>query len=273
MKTKWLNLVLLLTNRIYGRKQNILAQTGIQTVWGIAVLIVLEIFLAIISLPIYLTTKSAGVVAFFEEKGGYEKVAFDYNLRRVLTVTGVTVILLVWLAKLTLIVSVPSVFGPLKLYSVSDLRPAELAEKEMVQTETGIQTARVAADMAVPVLKGINKERGGNYLFYGEAKPGVTVVLYLSDLQTVIYTGEADKTGYWEIRHLRQDLKLREGNHSVLLFSYDKQKGVRGEVSSAQYFRVVMPWQEALVNQIDVLANWSVVIIIILGIFLTFLTI
>jgi len=54
MKTKWLNFVLLLTNRIYARKQNILTLTGIQTVGGILVLILLEIILAIVSLPIYL---------------------------------------------------------------------------------------------------------------------------------------------------------------------------------------------------------------------------
>ena len=119
MKTKWLNFVLLLTNRIYARKQNILTLTGIQTVGGILVLILLEIILAIVSLPIYLTTKSDGVVAYFEEKGGYEKVAFDYNLRRILTMTGVGVILLIWLIKLLLIISVSSIFGPLKLYQVS----------------------------------------------------------------------------------------------------------------------------------------------------------
>ncbi|MCX6779180.1 MAG: hypothetical protein NTU97_03035 [Candidatus Magasanikbacteria bacterium] len=273
MKTKWLDFVLLLTNRIYTRKQKVLSEVGLKTVANIIVLIGLEIFLALVSLPLYLTTKSGGVVAYLEEKGGYAKVSFDYNLRRILTLTGVGIFLIIWLMKLLLIVLAPHLFGPMRLYQVSDLRPADLLSKETVQTETGIQTARVSPAMLVPSLEGVNKIGGGNYEFYGKAVPNSTVVLLLSDTQSVIYTEVANVEGVWKITHPQTNFKLSPGNHSILVFSYDAAKGIRSEVAPTQYFKVQINWLESLSQKIDVLANWSVVLIIILGIFLTFLTI
>ena len=68
MKNKWLNLVLLLTNKIYTKKQLIIGQAGLGAVYNIFVLILLEIFLGIISLPLYLGLKSAAVVAFLKKR-------------------------------------------------------------------------------------------------------------------------------------------------------------------------------------------------------------
>lgn len=273
MKTKWLDFVLRLTNRIYSRKQLMLQQEGLKSLVNIIVLVSLEIFLAVVSLPLYLTTKSGGVVAYFEEKGGYKKVSFDYNLRRILTLTGVGVFLLIWLFKLLLIILAPQLFGPMRLYNVSSLRPADLLNQELVQTETSIQTARVSSDLPVPSLVGINKIKGGDYEFYGQGAPNSTVVLLLSDVQTIIYTEKIDNGGNWKVRHAQNYFGLSQGNHSVLVFNYDESRGVRSEISPAQYFKVQTSWLENLTKQIDVLANWSVILIIILGILITFLTI
>ncbi len=69
MKNKWLNLVLLLTNRIFDRKQKIIGQTGLGAAYNILVLIFLEILLGLVSIPLYIGMKSSGVVAFFFGKG------------------------------------------------------------------------------------------------------------------------------------------------------------------------------------------------------------
>jgi len=273
MKNQWLNLVLLLTNRIYERKQLIIGQTGLGAVYNIFILIVLEIVLGIISLPLYLGTKSAGVTAFFAEKGTYEKVTFDYNLRRILTLTGVGIIAAIWAVKLALILALPKAYGPLQLYAVTNFRPADILSQELVAAETGLQTARVLGTMPRPELLGVNKAKGGNYDFYGKGQPNTTVVLLLSDQQTAIYTADADKNGDWTITQSQANFKLNEGNHSVLVFSYDKKLGVRSETAPEQFFKVTTTWMDTLVKNVDVLANWSVVIILILGVFITFLTI
>ena len=94
LQTRWLNVVLLLTNRIYEQKQKIIRRSGLSAIFNVFNLVLLELILALVSMPLYLGMKSAGVTAFLEEKSGYEKVTFDYNLRRVLTLTSVSVIFL-----------------------------------------------------------------------------------------------------------------------------------------------------------------------------------
>jgi hypothetical protein len=273
MKNKWLNLVLLLTNKIYNKKQFIINQAGLGAVYNIFVLILLEIFLGIISLPLYLSLKSAAVVAFFEEKGAYAKINFDYNLRRVLTLTGVAIVASIWVVKLSLILFLPSVYGPLPLYSITNFRPADILFKDLVIAETGIQTARIMKTMPRPELLEVKKKSGGDFVFSGKGQPNSTVVLLLSDKQTAIYTAPVDAKGNWQVQYLHSKFKLSDGNHSVIVFGYEEKLGVRSETGMEQFFKVKSSWLDNLVKNVDVLANWSVVIIIIFGIFLTVLTI
>lgn len=272
MRNSWLNLVLLLTNRIYQKKQLIIGQTGMGAVYNIFTLIVLEIFLAIISLPLYISLRTASVTAFFVEKGSYAKVNFDYSLRRVLTLTGVGAVALIWATKLAFIILLPKVYGPLPLYAVSDFRPADILSKDLVAAETGIQTARVVKTMYKPEVTGVNKLKGGDYAFLGTGQPNSTVILLLTDKQTAIYSGQTDKNGKWEIDYLASKFKLGAGNHSVIVFGYDANLKVRSETGLEQFFKVQPSWLDSVVANVDVLANWSVVLIILLGVFLTFLT-
>ena len=275
MKYAWLNLVLQITNRIYQRKQRVVGQEGISAAGNVFVLIFLEMVLAVISLPLYFNLKSERITAFLEEKGGYGKIVFDYNLRRVLTLTGVSIVLTIWIIKLLLILLVPSVFGTLKLYSISELRPPDLltVDTNLINAETEIQTARITSDLPAPELKEVKKSKGKDYIFYGVGQPNSTVVLLLSDLQMAVYTGETDKDGNWQINHLQSDFKLNEGNHSVLTFTFDRENKIRSEFSSEQYFKVQTTVLDMVTRNVDALANWSVVVIILVGVFLTFLTI
>ncbi len=274
MKNKWLNLVLLLTNRIYQRKQEIIGQTGLGVIKNITALIFLEIFLGFLSIPLYLSMKSGKVTAFFSEKGTYEKVDFDYNLRRILTLTGVGIVAIIWIIKLSLIIFIPHVYGPLRLYTVSDLRPVDVINQPNLATvETNIETAKVVQSLARPVLLNVKKLKGGDYLFTGSGRPGTSVVLLLSDSQTAIYTTDVDEDGGWQITQAQSDFRLSDGNHAVVLFTYDPNLGTRSPVSDTQYFKSTSSFVDRLVKNVDTLANWSVVAIILLGIFLTLLTI
>lgn len=271
MQARWLNLVLLLTNCIYSRKQLITGQNGLEAVANIVTLIILEIALGVVSLPLYIALSSNTVTAHLTAKGAYAKVVFDYNLRRILTLTGVGIVFVIWGIKFILIMTVPAVYGPLQLFNVSELRPADLLSIDLA-AETGIQTARVVSSLPLPKLTQVRKAGGGDYVFSGTSQPGSTVVLLLTDGQTAIYTALAGADGKWEISHLRSNFKLNDGNHSILVFSYDKKLGIRSEAAVPQYFKVTSSWLDVLARNIDILANWSVAAIILLGIFLTFLT-
>jgi hypothetical protein len=273
MKNQWLNLILYLTNRIYSRKKAIIGQTGLSVIYNIFLLVISEIFLAVVSLPLYLSLKSAGVTAYMSEKGTYTKVSFDYNLRRVLTLTGVGIFALIWAIKLVLIITLPAVTGPMQLYSVSNFTQADILAKDLVANEIGIQTARIIETMPRPELIKVIKVKGGNYDFTGKGNPGSAVVLLLSDRQTAVYSADVDSGGNWKISHSQTGFRLSEGNHSVIIFNYDKKLGIRSEAAPEQFFKVTTTVWDSLVKNIDALANWSVVVILLLGVFLTFLTI
>jgi hypothetical protein len=273
MKTQWLNLVLLLTNRIYARKQQVIGQAGLGAIYNIVVLVALEIILGIVSLPLYLSLKSESVTAFLSEKGTYTKVSFDYNLRRVITLTGISIFALIWAAKLIFILVLPSVYGPLQLYSVSNFNPADILAKDLIASEIGIQTARVVNTIPRPELTKVEKSARGDYNFLGKGQPGTTTVLLLSDQQTAVYNADVDNNGNWTVGHSQDSFRLKEGNHSVIVFSYDKKLGVRSEAAPEQFFKVTGSWLDVLTKNIDVMANWSAAVILLLGVFLTFLTI
>ena len=273
MKNKWLNLILSLTNQIYSRKKLVMENIGLKALGNIIVLVILEVLLGVISLPLYLALNPQKVTAYFSEKGSYAKVNFDYSLRRILTVTGVAIIALIWAIKLLLILLFPVAYGPLQLYSVSNLAPVDIMNESLAAAETGIQTARNIGTMPKPSLSEVRKMKGANYSFFGQGQPNTTVVLLLSDISSAVYTAEVDKSGHWQVDHQQNNFKLSEGNHSVVIFGYDPKLGVRSETAPEQFFKVTSSWADYLIKNVDFLANWSVVIIILVGVFLIFLTI
>lgn len=273
MKKRWLDLVLRLTNRIYVAKKHILGESGLSAVKNIVFLVILEIVLAILSLPLYIGLKSSKVTAFMEEKGGYSKITFDYGFRRILTLTGIAIILILWLIKLFFIVFVPTVYSPVNLYDFSDLRPADILTEELITEEVGVQSAKIDEFLKVPKLLGVNKIDEGDFAFYGTGEPLSTVVLLLSAKQTAIYSTEVAKDGNWQIEHLQRNFKLAEGNHSLLVFSYDKEKGMKSNVSAEQYFKVTSEWMDSLKKNIDVISNWIIIVIVLFGIFIIVLTV
>ncbi len=273
MKTKWLNLILDLTNKIYSQKQDLLSGVGIRIIGDIVSLIFLELILALVSLPLYLGVKTTGVLAFFQEKGAYSKISSDYKLRRVLTVTGVGIVFIIWLVKLLLIVLPPVAYGPLQLYTVSNLSPVEISRQELITQDTAIQTAKTVDTLAVPRIEMVERVNPDKYSITGTGIPGKSVVLFLVEDRTLMYVSDVDNKGNWQVDHLQSDYKLKDGIHSVFAFSYDKDNGLRSRSTFAQYFRVQEGILEKVSQNIDSLSNWTVAILIGIGVFLTFLTI
>lgn len=265
-------MILFLSNRIYSKKQSILSGEGWSVVKDVLLLILFQIFSALISLPLYVSVKPVALASYIKDTAKYTKIATDYNLRRILTLTGVGAFLIVWTIKLLFIVAVPNFFGPLRLYEVVNFRPADILNSDLVATETGLQTARILSGIPTPTLKEVKKVNGGDYVFSGSAAPFSTVALLLSANQTAIYSASVDKNGEWEIKHTQSGFRLAEGNHSVIIFAYDQKNNTRSQAAPEQYFKVTTGILDKTINSIDHIANWSLVIILALGVFLTILT-
>lgn len=273
MRAKWLKFVLRLTNQIFKKKQAIINKEGFSVVSNVLSLFFFELFLAVVSFPLYLGVKPEKVVAFFKEEGSYKKVAYDYSLRRILTLTSAGIIFFLLLIKLLIILVTPNVAGPLQLYTMTDLEPADVLTSDITIAETQIQTAKVLDVMRKPKVQEIEKMRNGAYTFRGTGQPMTTLVLFLSDQQTAIYTVEVDENGDWEVEYTKKDFKLSEGNHAVVAFCYDEKSSGRSQLSDQQYFKVKTSLADKLFNNMDVFLNIIVIIIIALGIFLIVLTV
>lgn len=271
MRTKWLNLILSLTNQIYMRKKQLLKQTGFMAVMHVFALIILEIILAIISFPLYVGVRPETTTAYLEDKGAYGKIIFDYNLRRILTLTGLGIVLTILALKLILIIAVPPIYGPLHIYEVSNLQPLDITNRELIINEISIHTSKISKSIPRPVLKSVDKLSNGNIVFYGTSQPLNDVVLLLSDRHASIFYGLADINGNWQIDNSQQSFKLAEGNHSILVYSYDKNSGLRSETSDERFIKITSKWTDSLVRNVDVIMNWLIVIIVLTGAFLTFL--
>lgn len=273
MKEGWLNLILRLTNLIYRKRESELGRQGIKSVINIFNLVWLEIILMIISLPLYLTISSVKATAYLVEKGGYAKIAVDYNLRRILTLTGVGVIFIIWVIKFSFLMLTPQLYGPMRLYSITESGPLVLNDKISIIQDTNMQTAKVDNSFVLPVISSLEEAIGGRYRFSGTGKPGNQIVLFLTGYQNIMYVDNIGADGKWVVEHSQSDLKLSNGIHSVFAFHYNKDRGVRSQTTAENYFRISSSFLDQLSQNIDNLANGSVILIIILGILLTLLTI
>ncbi len=273
MKAAWLNLVLELTNKIYQKKQLVLNERGFQVVILIFGLIFLEIALAMVSAPLYVSMRSGDVTAYLGEKGKYGKIAFDYSLRRILTLTGLGMICVIWAVKLGLILFVPRAFGPLQLYRISALQPVDVMDQGLIQTETAIQTARMDPSMPKAELTEVRRVGGGGHIFSGTGRPSLRAVLFLTNQNMTVYYADVEKDGHWRVEHSEKDFVMSEGNHGVSVFLYDPQRRIRGQISDVQYFKVTPHWTDRVVRNVDTLANGTAAAIIVMGALITFLTI
>jgi len=271
MKTAWLKLILDLTNRIYRSKQTLIEQEGFGMIKSVLLLFFLELALSLISLPLYLGLRTEKVIAFFREKGSYDSVVSDYRLRRILTLTGVAIIFFVWFLKILIILLTPKIVGPLSLYKVINFAPTELTEESLNTVELEIETAPYLDTIKMPQLSGVEKLSGGRYAFFGKGHPLSTIVLFLRDQQTAIYTEEVDASGNWRIIYTKKDFRLSEGNHAVAAYCYKEDLGGRSRLSTQQYFKVTQSWLDRLVENSDNIINILLILIILSGVFIMIL--
>ncbi|MFC1612250.1 hypothetical protein ACFL29_00145 [Patescibacteria group bacterium] len=250
----------------------VIRERGIKGIKHTFVLMLLEFALAIISLPLYLGMSPSKTTVFLEDKGGYEKIAVDYSLRRVLTLTGVGIILIFWIIKLVFFMLMPIFYGPQELYTITQ---KELlgATEEIIVEETGVHTAKISEDLPVPKIGEIFKSGINKYVFSGTGEAGESVILFLTDQQTVMYSDKVENDKTWKIEHLQSEFKLTEGQHSIFVFHYNKDDNTRSRTSLEKVFEVRMSFLEKAFQRIDDIANWGIIFIIIAGVFIMILTI
>ncbi|PCH92233.1 hypothetical protein COB80_00350 [Candidatus Kaiserbacteria bacterium] len=122
MRLQWTNTILQITAKISKRKRGLIRQTGALILSDVIVILVLEIYLALISLPMYLIMQS--------KEGALGSV--EYRIRRIITLSVLVALLILWAIKLLLIVIVPSVLESNSLVIIQESFVSELILEEDV---------------------------------------------------------------------------------------------------------------------------------------------
>jgi len=150
MRRRWTNLILHTTALIHKKKQSLLVSHALKSVLDIFIIIFLELFLLLISFPLYLTSK--------EENVGDRT---QYKIRRVLTLSFLVVILTVWLIKLLVIVGLPLYFDTREfLVSSEEKEQSQTVEHSFILPD--IYGAGTDSSLSSPIVE--NLKEINNYL-------------------------------------------------------------------------------------------------------------
>ncbi len=262
MRQQWTNLILHTTSLVHKKKEGLLTSHSVGSFFSIFWIIILEVFLSIISLPLYVVTKSIS--------GDVEAVS-RYKLRRIITLSILLPILFIWFLKSAFILS-----ASLYLDSDSVFKIAETSETISIEyAATDVISAPIDLSLSLPTINQISQQRTDNiFIFRGTAIPNHLVVMYLfrqdddRDASFKIYLVRADTNGDWEITQDRNVFYLPPGKYLANTVTYNEIKGQKSEMSKAVSFEIKQVFWRKFITRIDFLLNVIVLVFIILGIFL-----
>jgi len=270
MRQQWTNLILHTTALVHKKKEDLLTSHSLGSFFYVFWIIILEVFLAVISLPLYIVAKSI--------KGDISEVS-RYKFRRIITLSVLLPILFIWFLKLTFILA-----ASLYLDSDSIFQIAETPETISIETisieyaSIGVISARIDPSLSSPIINQISQQRADNvFVFQGTAMPNHLVVMYLSrqdddrDASFKTYLARANTNGDWEIVQDRDIFYLSSGKYLASAVTYNEDKGQKSEMSKTISFEIKQPFWRKFITKIDTLLNIIVFVFVILGIFLTVL--
>lgn len=265
MRHRWTNWILHTTAKIQQKKQALLTDHAFKSALDVFSIVFLELFLLILSLPLYLVTQP-------NTGGGEEQVQF--KIRRVLSLSVLTVLLILWLFKLLFIVYL-SFFSPSSSYSISDLEASEESTLELTQLHAESWTE--SPEVETPMLEQVVSDDGGNIFFTGKAEPNSVVAIYLSssnfDVSSLkVYSSRSDEAGIWNMGHEHRVFHLSPGTYSVEMVTYDEALQAKSPLSAVVSFNVEIPQDEVLFEKIDSVLNITTFLFVLIGVLSALLT-
>jgi hypothetical protein len=264
MRGHWTNLILHTSASIYKRKNNVALSYASRSIFDVFAVIFLELFLAIISFPLYLVSKADS-----------EKGKSQYKIRRIFTLSFLVVILVVWLAKLILIVGVPMYFDNRQFtVTTQDNGVSQTAPQSYILPE--VYNTTLDTGISVPIVEKISTEKNGGLLVTGVGNAGSKIVVNIGKTQNgaasgfnniKIYVADADKLGNWKLETDVKVFDLKPGQYWLQAMAYDGIAGKKSDVSPTQYFEITQNLYDRIISRADVYLNYFMIAFIALGIF------
>jgi len=258
MRKLWISLILVTTAVLYKRKKLILISHSVRSISNLLIIILLELFLALISIPIYLVSKEA--------ISGDQR---SYKIRRIISLSSLVIILIVWVFKLIFIIGIPIYYDTKQIYFVSDKQiNAKYQQSDfplldfygLVKNET----------MNQPYIKKVFFASDNKLYASGISAPNVNVVLYIYrpdgvNGYGVLYLGKSNGSGDWLLNFENNKWKKVYGLYSAQLVAYDDKSG-SGRFSSAISFEIKKNWLEKFIPKIDMFLNYFILTVLVTGI-------
>jgi hypothetical protein len=264
MRGSWTNLILHTSASIYKRKNNVAVSYASKSILDVFAIIFLELFLVVISFPLYLVSK-----------GDSAKGMAQYKMRRIFTLSFLIVILVVWLAKLILMVGLPLYFDNRQFTVTTDNKANEQAvEQSYILPD--VYNTQLDISIPVPTVESISTVGSAGLLVSGLGKADSKIVVNIGRKQNdtaleynniKIYIVNADKSGNWKLETDVKSFKLQPGQYWMQAMAYDDITGKKSDVSSTKYFEITQNLYDRIISKADMYLNYFMIAFILLGIF------
>lgn len=265
LRDRWSTSILHLSAFIAGKKNGLLTVHGIRSLQSVLIIIGAELLLLIISLPSYVAAQTVGDSSATKE----------YRLRRTLTLGVIGTICIIWILKLTIILTLA---GFVKTNSTTITE----TYNQSGNTETladDVLIAKESADIASPTVTKIQNIRG-SIAFWGTAPANSVVVFaFMEDRKngtggvtaTKIYTTESDANGHFELWEDASIFHLPKGDYSGSASAYDPIREIKSAQSHSFSFTVTESFWNSLLYSADTILNIIAIFVIIMGLMMTIL--
>ena len=262
MRRHWTNLILHTTAVIYRKKNNLLISHALKSILDVFIIVFLELFLVIISFPLYLVSK-----------GGNTGDNSQYKIRRILTLSSLIVILIVWLIKLVLIVGAPLYFD-FRQASIASVKKEYEPVSEQSYSLPDVYGAQIDTSITPPIVENL-KEINNNLIMSGRGDKDTKIVVNIGkkqgdnaieDSNIKIYIANTDENGYWSLETDINNFQLQPGKYWLQVMAYNDETGKKSAISSTEYFEIDQSLYERILSRADKYLNYFVICFIALGI-------
>lgn len=261
IRSRWTTRILHTTAFVHNQKEKLLTAHAGGAFFVVISIIVAEIFLGLISLPLYLVaTPSTG------QGDGHS----EYKIRRTITLSIIVVIFIIWLLKLVFIIGLSLYFDPRALYSIKETG-VKVTSVSTLTTDVAI--APVDSGLTPPKVIAAEQNGKNTVTISGTSNPKAALAVYLTKEQTAkssasvhMYADWADKNGRWQITEDANVFLLPPGNYVASAVEYNEVTKTKSTLSNGLPFSINDSYLHQFFRRFDTILNIAVGLFIIIGV-------
>ncbi len=253
IRSRWTTQILHTTAFVHNQKEKLLTAHAGGAFFVVISIITAEVFLGIISLPLYLIAKPAV---------GSDEGHSEYKVRRTITLSILVVIFIIWLLKLIFIIGLSLYFDPRALYSIKE---TGIKNSSVSTITTDVAIAPVDTGVTAPKVIAAEQNGKNTVTIRGTSDPKAVLAVYLTKEQTAksnasvhMYADWADKDGRWEITEDENVYLLPPGNYVASAVEYNETSHTKSALSNGIPFTIHDSYLHQFLRRFDTVLNIAV---------------